>query len=175
VKIKQYVLLSVKISSKLYTPSEFKRGHITDQNVSTLRGMWWNGMWEFCLLFYLRVVFRSIFPARCQLFCPHDKTSWSRQKSYISSNAKRSRTRQIIASSFTMDTEWKTTSYCCFCLIEICFRSNEVTFLQLPIWVLVSVNNRIKMAVKKTMFFLFVIVSPVAVMAMQPVNSGGKY
>ena len=74
-----------------------------------------------------------------------------------------------------MDTEWKTTSYGCFCLLEICFRSNEVTFLQLTIWVLVSFNNRFKMAVQKTMFFLFVIVSPVAVMAMQAVNSGGKY
>ena len=31
------------------------------------------------------------------------------------------------------------------------------------------------MAVKKTLFLFFVIVSPVAVMAMQPVNSGGKY
>ena len=60
-------------------------------------------------------------------------------------------------------------------IMEICFRSNEVTFLQLTIWVLISFNNRIKMAVQKTMFFLFVIVSPVAVMAMQPVNSGGKY
>jgi len=60
-------------------------------------------------------------------------------------------------------------------IMEICFRSNEVTFLQLTIWVLISFNNRIKMAAQKTMFFLFVIVSPVAVMAMQAVNSGGKY
>jgi len=31
------------------------------------------------------------------------------------------------------------------------------------------------MAVKTTLFFLLVIMSPVAVMAMQPVYSGGKY
>ena len=60
-------------------------------------------------------------------------------------------------------------------IMEICFRSNEVTFLQLTIWALVSFDIRIKMAVEKTMFFLLVIIPSVAVMAMQPVNSGGKY
>jgi len=31
------------------------------------------------------------------------------------------------------------------------------------------------MAVEKTMFFLLVIIPSVAVMAMQPINPGGKY
>ena len=56
------------------------------------------------------------------------------------------------------------------------FTSDQsVIFLHLTIWVLVSFNNRIKMAVKTTLFFLLVIMSLVAVMAMQPVYSGGKY
>jgi len=54
------------------------------------------------------------------------------------------------------------------------FTSDQtVTFLQLTIWALVSFDNRIKMAVEKTTFFLLVIMSPVAVMTMQPVHPGG--
>ena len=56
------------------------------------------------------------------------------------------------------------------------FTSDQsVIFLHLTIWVLVSFNNRIKMAVKATLFFLLVIMSPVAVVVEHSVNSRGKY
>lgn len=57
-----FYCLSVKFSSKLeHTPSGFKGWHITDQNVSELWGMWWNGMWEFIYFVLLACRFSIAF------------------------------------------------------------------------------------------------------------------